>query len=47
MDSNDEETFAALMEEEAKADAQDEEHLMILGALAGLFASNAKPRRGG
>ncbi|XP_020151787.1 uncharacterized protein [Aegilops tauschii subsp. strangulata] len=47
MDSDDEEAFAALLEEEADADAQDEEHLMVLTALAGLFASNAKPRRGG
>jgi hypothetical protein len=46
MDSDDE-AFAALLEEEADADAQDEEHLIVLAALAGLFASNAKPRRGG
>ena len=39
--------LATLLEEEADADAQDEEHLMVLAALAGLFASNAKPRRGG
>jgi hypothetical protein len=44
MDSDDEEAFSALMEEEAKADTQDEEHLMILTALAGLFPNNAKPR---
>lgn len=44
MDSDDEEAFAALMEEEAKADTGDEEHLMILAALASLFANNAKPR---
>ena len=43
MDSNDEEAFATLMEEKANADAQDEEHLMVLTALAGLFASNARP----
>ena len=47
MDSDDEEALAVLLEEEAEADAQDEEHLMVLAALAGLFASNAKPRRGG
>nr|XP_020184697.2 predicted GPI-anchored protein 58 [Aegilops tauschii subsp. strangulata] len=46
MDSDDEEAFAALLEEEVDADAQDEERLMVLAALAGLFASNAKPRRG-
>ncbi|KAI5006164.1 hypothetical protein ZWY2020_033407 [Hordeum vulgare] len=47
MDSDDEEAFTALLEEEADADAEDEEHLMVLLALASLFASNAKPRRGG
>ena len=47
MDSDDEEAFVALMEEEAEADTADEEHLIILAALAGLFANNAKPRRGG
>ncbi|XP_073359793.1 uncharacterized protein [Aegilops tauschii subsp. strangulata] len=47
MDSDDEEVFAALMEEEAEADSDDKEHLMILAALDGLFANNAKPRRGG
>jgi hypothetical protein len=36
-----------LEEEEADADGQDEEQLMILAALAGLLASNEKPRRGG
>ncbi|KAI4975990.1 hypothetical protein ZWY2020_049597 [Hordeum vulgare] len=35
------------MEEEADADTQDEEHVMVLAALAFLIASNAKPRRGG
>ena len=43
MDSGDEEAFTALMEEEAEADTQDKEHPMILAALAGLFANNAKP----
>ncbi|XP_073355290.1 uncharacterized protein [Aegilops tauschii subsp. strangulata] len=47
MDSDDEEAFVALLEEEADADAQEEEHLMVLAALDGLFASNAKPRQGG
>ncbi|KAI5000460.1 hypothetical protein ZWY2020_005049 [Hordeum vulgare] len=47
MDSDDEEAFVALLEEEADADAQDEEHLRVLAALAGQFGSNAKPRRGG
>ena len=47
MDSDDEEVLAALLEEEADAVAQDEEHLMVLAALAGLLAGDAKPRRGG
>ena len=44
MDSDDEEALAALLEEEAEADVQEEEHLMVL---AQLLASNEKPRRGG
>ena len=44
MDSDEEEAFTALMEEEAEANTQDKEHLMILAPLAGLFANNAKPR---
>ena len=47
MDSNDEALFAALMEEEAIAGAQDDEHLMMLAALAGLFGANKEPQRGG
>ena len=47
MDSDDEEALAALLSEEAEADVQEEEHLMVLAALAGLLASNEKPRRGG
>ena len=47
MDSDDEEALAALLEEEADADVQEEEHLMVLAALAGLLASSEKPRRGG
>jgi hypothetical protein len=47
MDSDDEEALVALLEEEADADVQDEEHLMVLAALAGLLESNEKPRRGG
>ena len=47
MDSDDEEALAALLEEEAEAYIQEEEHLMVLAALAGLLASNEKPRRGG
>ncbi|EMS47284.1 Oxalate oxidase GF-2.8 [Triticum urartu] len=46
MDSDHEEAFAALLEEEAEADVQEEEHLMVLAALTGLLASNEKPRRG-
>ena len=47
MDSDDEEVLAALLDEEAEADVQEEEHLMVLTALAQLLASNEKPRRGG
>ena len=39
MGSDDEEALAALLEEETDADAQDEEHLMVLAALASLLAS--------
>ena len=44
MDSDDEEALATLLEEEAEADVQEEEHLMVLAALAQLLASNEKPR---
>ena len=47
MDSDDEEALVALPEEEADADVQDDEHLMVLATLAGLLASNEKPRQGG
>ena len=47
MDSDEEEELAALLEEEAEADVQEDEHLMVLAALAQLLASNEKPRRGG
>src|SRR5664279_3737360 len=46
MDSDDEEMFTALLEEEAEAAVDDEEHLMILASLADLFARNTKPLRG-
>ena len=46
-DSDEEEARAALVEEEAEADVQEEEHLMVLAALAQLLASNEKPWRGG
>ena len=42
MDSDDEDARVALLEEEADADVQEEEHLMVLAALAGLLA-NEKP----
>ena len=44
MDSDDEEVLAALLEKEVEADVQEEEHLMVLAALAQLLASNEKPR---
>ena len=47
MDSDDEEALAALLEEEAEADVQEQEHLMVLVALAGLLTSSEKPWRGG
>ena len=47
MDSDNEEALTALLEEEAEADVQEEEHLMMLTALAQLLASNEKPWRGG
>ena len=47
MDSDDEEAFAALLEEEGDAETRDEEHLMVLAALASLLASSEKPQRGG
>ena len=47
LDSDDEEALATLLEEEAEADVQEQEHLMVLATLAQLLASNKKPRRGG
>ncbi|EMS60365.1 Cytochrome P450 89A2 [Triticum urartu] len=47
MDSDDEKVLTALLEEEADAATQDEEHLMVPTALGGLLAGDAKPRRGG
>ena len=47
MESDDEEVLTALLEEEAEADIQEQEHLMVLAALAGLLAGSEKPRRGG
>ena len=47
MDSEDEEALTALLDEEAKVDVQEQEHLMVLAALTGLLASNEKPQRGG
>ena len=40
--------LAALMEEEADAAAaDDEEQLMMLAYLAGLYAADGQPKRGG
>jgi hypothetical protein len=49
MDSNDkeEQMFAELFEEEMAAAAQDEEHMLILACLLGLYAETAIGRRGG
>ncbi|XP_071676825.1 uncharacterized protein [Lolium perenne] len=46
-DSDDEQPFAKLMEEEAEEDAaEDEEHMQILTFLASMCTQNGKPRRG-
>jgi hypothetical protein len=49
MDSNDEEEqmFAEIFEEEMAAAAQDEEYMLILACLSGLYAEMAIGRRGG
>jgi hypothetical protein len=49
MDSGDEEEqmFAEIFEEEMEAAAQDEEHMLILACLSGLYAKKAIGRRGG
>jgi hypothetical protein len=49
MDSDDEEEqmFAELFEEEMVAAAQDEDHMLILACLSGLYADTAIGRRGG
>ena len=47
MDSEDEEALAALLDEEAEVGVQEQEHLVVLAALAGLLAGSEKPRRGG
>jgi hypothetical protein len=49
MDSDDkeEQMFAEIFEEEMAAAAQDEEHLLILACLSGLYAETAIGRRGG
>ena len=44
MDSEDEEALAALLDEEAEVDVQEQEHLMVLTTLVGLLASSEKPR---
>jgi hypothetical protein len=49
MDSDDEEEqmFVELFEKEMAADAQDDEHMLILPCLSGLYAEKAIGRRGG
>ena len=47
MDSDDEEMLVALTEEEADVAVTDEEHLLVLACLTGLYTRDAKPRRGG
>jgi hypothetical protein len=49
MDSDDEEEqmFTEIFEEEMAVAAQDEEHMLILACLSGLYAETAIGRRGG
>jgi hypothetical protein len=49
MDSNnkEEQMFAQLFEEEMVVAAQDDEHMLILACLSGLYADKAIGRRGG
>jgi hypothetical protein len=49
MDSDDDEEqmFAKIFEKEMAAAAQDEEHMLILACLSGLYAETAIGRRGG
>jgi hypothetical protein len=49
MDSDDEEEqmFAEMFEEEMAAAAQDEDHMLILACLSGLYAEAAIGCRGG
>jgi hypothetical protein len=49
MDSDEEEEqmFAEIFEKEMAAAAQDEEHMLILACLSGLYAETAIGRRGG
>jgi hypothetical protein len=49
MDSGDEEEqmFAELFEEEMTVVAQDEEHMLILACLSGLYAETTIGHRGG
>jgi hypothetical protein len=42
MDSDDEEMFATLMYEEADASGDDDDHLMIISCLFGLYARECK-----
>jgi hypothetical protein len=42
MDSDDEEMFATLMYEEADASGYDDDHLMIISCLFGLYARECK-----
>ncbi|KAK1666086.1 hypothetical protein QYE76_054245 [Lolium multiflorum] len=46
-DKEEEQMFAELLEEETDAAAQDEEHLLILACLSGLYAESVIGHRGG
>jgi len=47
MDSDDEEMFAVLLEEENAVAAEDAEHMQILISLARLYMQTATPKHGG
>jgi hypothetical protein len=47
-DDDDEQMFVSPLDEENAADAENEEHMMILSYMASLYADrNSKPQRGG
>jgi hypothetical protein len=47
LDDEEEQMFVKLFEEEMAVAAQDEEHMLILACLSGLYAEKAIGRHGG